>query len=69
MIVEVDGLLDEPQAEPAEREVEVVLCVVDGRGDVVQTQNGHPLFYADDHRVGADEMLDSAQGPLLQSTA
>ena len=37
MVVEVDRLLDEPQTERAEAEIEIVLRIVDGRGDVVKT--------------------------------
>jgi hypothetical protein len=37
MIVEVDRLLDQAESEAAEAEIEIVLRIVDGRGDVVKT--------------------------------
>jgi len=36
MVVEIDSFLDQPQAEPAQTEIEIVLRVVDGRGHVVK---------------------------------
>ena len=36
MVVEVDGLLDEAEPEIAQAEIEIVLRVVDGGGDVVK---------------------------------
>jgi hypothetical protein len=36
MVVEVDGLLDETEPEIAQAEIEIVLRVVDGGGDVVK---------------------------------
>ena len=39
MVVEVDGLLHEPQAERIEAEVEILLRIVDRRGDVVQAED------------------------------
>ena len=43
VVVEVDGLLDEPQAEQIEAEIQIGLRVVDRRRDVMQTENrvGH----------------------------
>src|SRR5207249_6007627 len=41
VVVEVDRLLDEPQSQSTYAEIEVVLCVVDGRGDVMQAQDRH----------------------------
>src|SRR5262245_4476811 len=44
VVVEVDGLLDQPNTEHIETEVQVTLCVIDCRGDVMQTKNrvDHP---------------------------
>jgi hypothetical protein len=39
VIVEVDGLLDQPETEGIEKEVEVGLSIVYRRGDVVQAEN------------------------------
>src|SRR5207245_1276771 len=41
VIVEVDGLLDEPQAERAEAEIQVGLRGADGRGDVMEADDRH----------------------------
>ena len=41
MVVEVDGLLDQAEAETAEAEVEIVLRGVNRRGDVMKTENRH----------------------------
>src|SRR5438132_707481 len=45
MIVEIDGLLDEPQAERAETEVEIRLGFVDGCRHVMESENRHRWCY------------------------
>ena len=39
VVVEVDGLLDEPHAEQLDAEIQIGLGVVDGRRDVMQAEN------------------------------
>src|SRR5205814_445352 len=41
VVVEVDGLLDETQAERHQTKIQIVLRIVDGGGDVVETENRH----------------------------
>jgi hypothetical protein len=38
VVVEVDGALDQAEPEPVEAEVEILLRVVDGGGDVVEAK-------------------------------
>jgi hypothetical protein len=41
MIVEVDGLLDEAQPETFQTEIQIILRIIDRRGDVMQTEKRH----------------------------
>jgi hypothetical protein len=41
MVVEVDRFLDEPEAQGSYAEIEIVLRVVDRRGDMMKAENRH----------------------------
>ncbi len=39
VVIEVDGLLHKPKAEGTGAEVEILLCVIHGGGDVMEAEN------------------------------
>ena len=40
MVIEIHRLLDQPQAERRHAQIQIILCIVDSRRDMVETKDG-----------------------------